>query len=174
MTCSNLKYSNLEEYSDLLAKNAQKASKTLRTLPGEKRSSVLNRVAQLLRDRKPEILAANKIDLEAAAGKLDDAKMDRLTLNDARIEAMAKGAEEIAAFTDPLNRILESRELKNGIKISRVAVPIGSVFFIFESRPNVTIDGACLCFKAGNAVILRGGKESLNSAKCLAGIFHKA
>ena len=174
MTCSNLKYSNLEEYSDLLARNAQKASKTLRTLPGEKRSAVLNRVAQILRDRKPEILAANKIDLEAAAGKLDDSKMDRLTLNDARIEAMAKGAEEIASFADPLNKVLESRELKNGIKISRVAVPIGAVFFIFESRPNVTIDGACLCFKAGNAVILRGGKESLNSAKCLAGIFHEA
>ena len=87
---------------------------------------------------------------------------------------MAKGAEEIASFADPLNKVLESRELKNGIKISRVAVPIGSVFFIFESRPNVTIDGACLCFKAGNAVILRGGKESLNSAKCLAGIFHEA
>ncbi len=174
MTCSNMKYSNLEEYSDLLARNAQKASKTLRTLPGEKRSAVLNRVAQILRDRKPEILAANKIDLEAAAGKLDDSKMDRLTLNDARIEAMAKGAEEIASFADPLNKVLESRELKNGIKISRVAVPIGSVFFIFESRPNVTIDGACLCFKAGNAVILRGGKESLNSAKCLAGIFHEA
>ena len=174
MTCSNLKYSNLEEYSDLLAKNAQKASKALRTLPGEKRSAVLNRVAQILRDRKPELVSATKQDLEAAAGRLDGSKMDRLTLNDARIEAMAKGAEEIASFADPLNKVLESRELKNGIKISRVAVPIGSVFFIFESRPNVTIDGACLCFKAGNAVILRGGKESLNSAKCLAGIFHEA
>ena len=139
-------YSNLDEYSDLLAKNAKKASKNLRTLSGEKRSAVLNLVAKLLRVHKPEILAANKLDLEAAAGKLDDAKMDRLTLNDARIEAMAKGAEEIAAFTDPLNRVLESRELKNGIKISRVAVPIGSVFFIFDSRPYVAIAGACLCF----------------------------
>ena len=167
-------YSNLDEYSDLLAQNAKKASKNLRTLSGEKRSAVLNLVAKMLREKKPEILAANKLDLEAAAGKLDDSKMDRLTLNDARIEAMAKGAEEIASFADPLNRVLESRELKNGIKISRVAVPIGAVFFIFESRPNVTIDGACLCFKAGNSVILRGGKESLNSAKCLAGIFHEA
>ena len=166
-------YSNLEEYSDILAKNAKNASKTIRTLSAEKRSAVLNLVAKMLREQKQAILAANKLDLEAAAGKLDDSKMDRLTLNDARIEAMAKGAEEIAAFTDPLNRVLESRELKNGIKISRVAVPIGSVFFIFESRPNVTIDGACLCFKAGNAVILRGGKESLNSAKCLAGIFQR-
>ena len=170
-------YSNLEEYSDILAKNAKNASKTIRTLSAEKRSAVLNLVAKMLREQKQAILAANKLDLEAAAGKLDDSKMDRLTLNDTRIEAMAKGAEEIAAFTDPLNRVLrvlESRELKNGIKISRVAVPIGAVFFIFESRPNVTIDGACLCFKAGNAVILRGGKESLNSAKCLAGIFHAA
>ena len=168
------KYSNLEEYSEILAKNAKNASKTIRTLSAEKRSAVLNLVAKMLREQKQAILAANKLDLEAAAGKLDDSKMDRLTLNDARIEAMAKGAEEIAAFADPLNKVLESRELKNGIKISRVAVPIGSVFFIFESRPNVTIDGACLCFKAGNAVILRGGKESLNSAKCLAGIFHAA
>ena len=170
----NQKYSNLDEYTEILAKNAKKASKALRTLTADQRNGVLNCVAKLLRAQKTEILAANKMDLEAAAGKLDDAKMDRLTLNDARIEAMAKGAEEIAAFADPLNKVLESRELKNGIKISRVAVPIGVVFFIFESRPNVTIDGACLCFKAGNAVILRGGKESLNSAKCLAGIFRSA
>ena len=171
MTQNNV---NLENYSNELATKAQKASKKIRTLSAEKRTAELNRVAELLRAKQPEILAANKMDLEAAAGKLDDSKMDRLTLNDARIEAMAKGAEEIASFADPLNKVLESRELKNGIKISRVAVPIGSVFFIFESRPNVTIDGACLCFKAGNAVILRGGKESLNSAKCLAGIFHLA
>lgn len=167
-------YSNLDEYSDILAKNAKKASRTIRTLAADKRSAVLNRVAALLRENKPAILAANKIDVDASTGKISDAMIDRLTLNDSRIEAMAVGAEEIAAFTDPLNRVLESRELKNGIKISRVAVPIGSVFFIFESRPNVTIDGACLCFKAGNAVILRGGKESLNSAKCLAEIFRTA
>ena len=116
------KYSNLEEYSEILAKNAKNASKTIRTLSAEKRSAVLNLVAKMLREQKQAILAANKLDLEAAAGKLDESKMDRLTLNDARIEAMAKGAEEIAAFTDPLNRVLESRELKNGIKISRVAV----------------------------------------------------
>ena len=137
MTQNNV---NLEKYSDELANKAKNASKKIRTLSAEKRAAVLARVAEILRAKKPEILAANKIDLEAAAGS----KMDRLTLNDARIESMAKGAEEIAAFTDPLGRVLESRELKNGIKISRVAVPIGSVFFIFESRPNVTIDGALL------------------------------
>lgn len=165
---------DLEKYSDLLAQNARKASKKIRTLSAETRSKVLARVAELLRASKPEILAANKLDTDAAQGKISDSMLDRLTLNDARIESMAKGAEEIAAFADPLNKVLEARELKNGIKISRVAVPIGSVFFIFESRPNVTIDGACLCFKAGNAVILRGGKESLNSAKCLSDIFRKA
>ncbi|WP_407444808.1 glutamate-5-semialdehyde dehydrogenase [Fibrobacter sp.] len=167
-------YSNLDDYSEILAKNAKKASRTIRTLAADKRAAVLKSVASLLRESKESILAANKIDVDASTGKISDAMIDRLTLNDSRIEAMAVGAEEIAAFTDPLNRVLESRELKNGIKISRVAVPIGSVFFIFESRPNVTIDGACLCFKAGNAVILRGGKESLNSAKCLAEIFRTA
>ena len=165
---------HLEQYSNLLAENARKASQTIRTLGAEIRSKVLNRVAELLRAEKTEILARNRLDLEEARGRISDSMMDRLTLNDARIEAMAKGAEEIAAFADPLNRVLEERTLKNGIKISRVAVPLGARFFIFESRPNVTIDGACLCFKAGNAVILRGGKESLNSAKCLAGIFRRA
>lgn len=167
-------YSNLDQYSDILAKNAKKASRTIRTLSTEKRSSVLNRVAELLRENKNDILEANKLDVQTSTGKISEAMIDRLTLNDDRIEAMAKGAEEIAAFADPLGRILESRELKNGINISRVAVPIGAVFFIFESRPNVTIDGACLCFKAGNAVILRGGKESINSAKFLASLFRKA
>ena len=82
MKNTSISYSNLEEYSDLLAQNAKKASKNLRTLTAEKRSAVLNLVAKMLRERKPEILAANKLDLEAAVGKLDDAKMDRLTLND--------------------------------------------------------------------------------------------
>ncbi len=165
---------NLEQYSELLARNARKASRTLRTLSAEARNAALNLVAKKLREQKAEILAANKVDLEASAGKISDSMMDRLTLNDARIEAMAKGAEEIAAFTDPLGRVLEARELKNGIKISRVSVPMGAIFFIYESRPNVTIDGACLCFKSGNAVVLRGGKESLKSSKILADIFRSA
>lgn len=165
---------NLDEYAENLAKNAKQATRGLRTLSAERRNAALNLVAQKLREQKAAILAANKLDLDASAGKISDAMMDRLTLNDARIEAMAKGAEEIAAFTDPLGRILEARELENGIKISRVAVPLGAIFFIYESRPNVTIDGACLCFKSGNAVVLRGGKESLNSSKLLANIFRSA
>ena len=167
-------FENLDIYAEFLAKNAKKASRGLRTLSSEARNNALNLVAKKLREQKNEILAANKLDLVASEGKISDSMMDRLTLNDARIEAMAKGAEEIAAFAEPLGKELENRELKNGINIRRVAVPLGSIFFIYESRPNVTIDGACLCFKSGNAVILRGGKESLNSCKLLASIFRSA
>ena len=167
----SINYSNLEQYADELANLAKKAGRNLRTVSAEKKAQVLRLVAERIRAQKSEILAENAKDCEAFKDKLSEAMLDRLTLNDARIEAMAKGAEEIAEFTDPLGRVLESRELPNGIQISRVAVPMGAIFFIYESRPNVTIDGACLCFKSGNAVVLRGGKESLNSSKFLAGIF---
>ncbi|MBO7384430.1 MAG: glutamate-5-semialdehyde dehydrogenase [Fibrobacter sp.] len=170
----SINYSNLEQYADELANLAKKAGRNLRTVSAEKKAQVLRLVAERIRAQKSEILAENAKDCEAFKDKLSEAMLDRLTLNDARIEAMAKGAEEIAEFTDPLGRVLESRELPNGIQISRVAVPMGAIFFIYESRPNVTIDGACLCFKSGNAVVLRGGKESLNSSKFLAGIFRKA
>ena len=121
MTQNNV---NLEKYSDELANNAKNASKKIRTLSAEKRAAVLARVAEILRAKKPEILAANKIDLEAAAGKLDDSKMDRLTLNDARIESMAKGAEEIAAFTDPLGRSAAFSNPVNSRTASRLAVSL--------------------------------------------------
>ncbi len=165
---------SIQEYANLLAGNARKASQFVRILSAEARNQVLFRVAKLLRERLHEILAANAQDVEAAEGNLSPAMVDRLTLNPARIEAMAKGVEEIAAFADPLNHVLEKRTLKNGLDISRVSVPIGAIFFIYESRPNVTIDGAALCFKAGNAVILRGGKESLASSKYLTTLFREA
>ena len=107
MTQNNV---NLEKYSDELANNAKNASKKIRTLSAEKRAAVLARVAEILRAKKPEILAANKLDLEAAAGKLDDSKMDRLTLNDARIESMAKGAEENNRWSLPLHQGWQRRD----------------------------------------------------------------
>ncbi|MDR1760485.1 MAG: glutamate-5-semialdehyde dehydrogenase [Fibrobacter sp.] len=165
---------SIQEYANLLAENAREASQFVRALSADTRNQVLFRVAKLLRERLHEILAANAVDVEAAEGNLSPSMVDRLTLNPARIEAMAKGVEEIAAFTDPLNRVLEKRTLKNGLDISRVSVPIGTIFFIYESRPNVTIDGAALCFKSGNAVILRGGKESLASSKYLTTLFREA
>lgn len=165
---------SLQNLADVLASQARSASGNLRTLSENSRKAVLLRTAELLREKKSEIFEKNRLDLENNKGKISDAMLDRLTLNEARLEAMARGVEEIAEFSTPIGKVLEKRTLANGIDISRVAVPIGSVFFIYESRPNVTIDGAALCFKAGNAVILRGGKESIYSSSILAEIFRMA
>lgn len=165
---------SLQDLADSLASQARMASRVLRSISEETRNAVLLRTAELLREKKSEIFEKNRLDLENNKGKISDAMLDRLTLNEARLEAMARGVEEIAAFPTPIGKVLEKRTLANGIDISRVAVPIGSVFFIYESRPNVTIDGAALCFKAGNAVILRGGKESIYSSGILADIFRMA
>ncbi len=165
---------DLDSYATALAQNAKQAFSIVRTLSLESRNAILLHVAKLLREQTSELLKENAKDLEAARGHISEAMMDRLTLNESRIETMAKGVEEIAAFKDPCGHVLENRTLANGVSISRVAVPIGSVFFIYESRPNVTIDGAALCIKSGNSVILRGGKESLHSSKALANIFRDA
>ncbi len=162
-------------YVDQLVGNARKASRLLRSLSATKRNEVLLRVSQLLREQVPQILIANQVDVEAAIAQgLSKAMIDRLTLTQKRVEDMAMALEEIAVFSDPLGKILEFRTMSNGAALSRVTTPIGTVLFIYESRPNVTIDGAALCFKSGNAVILRGGKESLSSSRILADLFRQA
>lgn len=162
---------DIQDYALNLAQNARTASSNIRTVSADIRNQILHRVAESLRLHEAEILEENGKDVEENRATLSPAKLDRLTLDHGRIELMAKGAEQIASFPDPLGKILEQRTLENGAEISRVSVPLGSVFFIYESRPNVTIDGAALCFKAGNAVILRSGKESLRSSQILARIF---
>jgi glutamate-5-semialdehyde dehydrogenase len=162
----------IDESAKEIAQTAKGVSIELRTLSAEVRNDALRKIAVALRLKEAEIIRENEKDTEAAKTSGMSAYMlDRLTLNPKRIEEMAHGVEEIAAFADPLGKILEHRLLKNGIDISRVSVPLGAIFFIYESRPNVTIDGAALCFKAGNAVILRGGKESVHSSAFLANIF---
>ncbi|HSQ40785.1 MAG TPA: glutamate-5-semialdehyde dehydrogenase [Fibrobacteraceae bacterium] len=164
-----------KEYVNQLALGARKAAQGLRALDPTLRDKVLLRVAVLLRANTSTLLAANQKDLELAKSQgLSKAMLDRLTLTEARVADMAKGVEEIAGFPDPLDRVLESRRMVNGAELRRVTTPIGAVLFIYESRPNVTIDGAALCFKSGNAVILRGGKESLVSSKALAALFRQA
>jgi len=154
---------------------AKNASLELRTLSFELRNRALQKVAAFIRANEANIIEENKKDVEAAKdGGLTSYMIDRLALDPKRIEDMARGVEEIASFADPLGKVLEYRTLKNGIDISRVSVPLGAIFFIYESRPNVTIDGAALCFKAGNSVILRGGKESVNSSYFLAKLFCEA
>jgi glutamate-5-semialdehyde dehydrogenase len=166
---------NQQQYVDQLASNVQRAARSLRSLNSAVRDQVLRRVATLLREKTPEILSANVLDLQQAASLgLSKAMVDRLTLNESRIADMATGVEEIASFPDPLQHVLESRTMSNGAQLERISTPIGTVLFIYESRPNVTIDGGALCFKSGNAVILRGGKESLASSAILAQIFQSA
>ncbi len=165
---------DIQDYATKLAENARTASANIRTLSSDTRNRVLLDVAASLRANEAKILEENEKDVEANRPTLAPAKLDRLTLDHDRVELMARGVEQIASFPDPLGKILEKRTLENGAEISRVTVPLGSVFFIYESRPNVTIDGAALCFKAGNSVILRGGKESLRSSKILASLFQQS
>jgi glutamate-5-semialdehyde dehydrogenase len=122
--------------------------------------------AAALREHQAQIIAANAEDIAAAPG-LTPAFRDRLLLNAARIEAMAKGLEEVAALPDPVGRVLAEWQRPNGLRMQRVAQPLGVIGMIFESRPNVTADAAALCLKSGNAVILRGGSESLRSATAI-------
>jgi len=145
------------------ARAARDAAHALSVAPRPQKDAALAAAAAALRARAETLIAANAEDLAAATG-LTPAYRDRLALTPARIEAMAKGLEEIAALPDPVGRTLTEWTRPNGLVIRRVAQPIGVVGMIYESRPNVTADAGGLCLKAGSAVILRGGKESLQSS----------
>jgi len=132
-------------------------------------------MADILIDRKEDIRQANRKDLDQAETLgLTNAMIDRLTLTDARIEGMAAGLREIASFPDPVGTLTDVVQRPSGIRVGKMSVPIGLIGFIYESRPNVTADAAGLCLKAGNAVLLRGGKEALNSNRLLAEILNEA
>jgi len=144
---------------------AKAAARALATSPTAQRNAALMAMAASLRAAGNEILEANATDVAAFSGTA--AYRDRLTLNPARLEAMAKGLEDIAALPDPVGRVLTEWERPNGLKIRRVAQPLGVIGMIYESRPNVGADAAGLCLKSGNAVILRGGSESHHSAQAI-------
>lgn len=153
---------------------AKKAAAVLRTA-GEKKRRALLEAAQALRAAAPEILAANAVDLAAARESgMRDAMLDRLTLTEARIEAMAQGVEDVAAQRDPVGRVLSGETRPNGLKIEKVTVPMGVIGIIFEARPNVTSDAAALCLMAGSAVILRGGKEAFHSNMAVTSVLQAA
>ncbi len=147
------------------AASARAAARALAHSPAEQRNTALYAMAGALRDAAPLILAANTTDLAAFSGTA--AFRDRLVLTGPRIEAMAKGLEGVAALPDPLGRMLADWTRPNGLRIQRVATPIGVVGMIYESRPNVGADAAGLCLKSGNAVILRGGSDSAHSARAI-------
>jgi glutamate-5-semialdehyde dehydrogenase len=144
---------------------AREASRTLARSSAEMRNTGLRTMADALRARMHDILAANQTDVAAYTGSA--AFLDRLTLNPARVEAMAKGLEEVSDLPDPLDRTLADWTRPNGLRIRRVATPIGVIGMIYESRPNVGADAAALCLKSGNAVILRGGSDGINSAAAI-------
>jgi glutamate-5-semialdehyde dehydrogenase len=144
---------------------ARESSRVLAGTSEDQRNSALSIMATSLRDHRVEILAANAADLAAFKGP--NAFRDRLTLNEMRVDAMAQGLEDVAALPDPLGRILADWTRPNGLRIQRIATPIGVIGMIYESRPNVGADASALCLKSGNAVILRGGSDSLNSARAI-------
>ncbi|WP_367160717.1 glutamate-5-semialdehyde dehydrogenase [Kozakia baliensis] len=150
---------------NILTKAARVAARVLAVSPTDQRDAALRAAANALRAQTAEILEANARDV--AASQANAAFRDRLTLDPARVEAMAKGLEEIAELPDPLGRVLSEWTRPNGLLIRRVAVPIGVIGMIYESRPNVGADAAGLCIKSGNAVILRGGSESFHSARAI-------
>ena len=152
----------------LLAERARAASGTLGSLPSGLKNRWLVSAAAALEARTPEIMAANARDLAAAtAAGLSPALLDRLTLTPSRIRSAAEGLRQVAALPDPVGEVREGSLRPNGLQVLKVGVPIGVIFFVYESRPNVTIDAAGLCIKSGNAVILRGGTEALHSNTAL-------
>ncbi|MFQ6861012.1 MAG: glutamate-5-semialdehyde dehydrogenase [Beduini sp.] len=149
------------------------ASKELALLTEEKRNQILKNIACLLIERKEEILTANQKDI-ANAAELSKAMIERLTLTYEKIEAMAKQVEIVVKQKDPLHRELESIQRPNGLLIKKMSIPLGVMAIIYESRPNVTIDVACLCVKSGNACVLKGGKEAHHTNQVLVALIHDA
>ncbi|WP_105265366.1 glutamate-5-semialdehyde dehydrogenase [Pseudoalteromonas sp. T1lg76] len=157
-----------------ISAQAAKAAKVLALLDTESKNTVLRDMAKALRDNKEQIKTRNEQDLaQARDNNLAPAMVDRLTLTDDRIEDMAVGIETIAELDDPVGQLRSLGERPNGIKITKMRVPLGVICMIYEARPNVTADAGALCFKSGNAVILRGGKEALASSMAIAEVLHQ-
>jgi glutamate-5-semialdehyde dehydrogenase len=165
----------LTEQMTQLAQQAKAASRDLSRLTTADKNACLLAMADALEQNARAIKEANARDMEVGVGMgLSSAMLDRLKLDDKRIAAMAQGLREVAALPDPVGRVLDERVRPNGLKLRKVSTPIGVVVIIYESRPNVTADAASLCFKSGNATILRGGKEALNSNLAIARIMIEA
>jgi glutamate-5-semialdehyde dehydrogenase len=155
-----------------LLKATQLASSAVRSLSDATRSALLNDLAERILARMEQILAENRKDLD----RMDDAdpKKDRLLLNEARIGGLAQSLREVALLPDPTGEVLLEKTLEQGLQLRKIAVPLGVVGVIYESRPNVTLDVAALCLRSGNACVLKGGKEASYSNHCLVGLIHES
>ena len=155
-----------------MGKTAKEAAIVLAVLPTETKNNVLQKAADALLQDKQTILAENEKDVAAAvAAGIKGAFIDRLTLNEKRLEEMANGLREVATLVDPVGKLRSMNTLENGLVIKQMSVPMGVIGIIFEARPNVTADAFGLCFKAGSAVLLRGGKEAIATNKAIVAIF---
>ncbi len=172
MVTTNLpQIDNVEAYVDQIAEEAREASRVLTRLSSDKKNQVLIEAARRIRDQKETIQKQNQLDLDAGKENgLSKAMLDRLELNDKRLEGIATMLEEVAALPDPVGEITQMRVRPNGLQVGQMRVPLGVVGLIYESRPNVTADAAALCLKSGNSVLLRGGKEAIHSNMALAHI----
>ena len=166
-----------EDISSLMSKmgaNAAKAGQIIKQATSKQKDDALKIAAQALRNNKDRILRANSIDMDHASKKgLKSALIDRLYLNDRRLEDVALGLENITELPDPVGQVIKSWHRPNGLEISQIRVPLGVIGIIYESRPNVTADAGGLCLKSGNAVILRGGSESFNTSRAIVSCLHE-
>ena len=166
---------DIQAYVEELAHAAKEASRPLSFATNDERSAAVNAMATALRANTDAIIAANEVDMTAArdAG-IDAGLLDRLMLDEARIEGMAKGLEELAALPDSVGRVLEERTIDQGLHLQKVSVPMGLVAMVYEARPNVTSDAAGICIRTGNACILRGGSIALHSCSAIASVLADA
>ena len=160
--------SSLQETIHQMGRQARAAAYQLAQLSSDEKNAILRAMAAAIREATPELLEANARDIAAGTGKgLSAAMLDRLRLDEKRIEAMAAGIDQVATLPDPVGQVLEKWTRPNGIEIEQIRVPIGTIGIIYESRPNVTVDAAVLCVRAGNATLLRGGSEAIHSNRAL-------
>jgi glutamate-5-semialdehyde dehydrogenase len=159
---------DLTAYCQDLGRRARDAARQLGTVTGDRKDRWLLGSAAALENQTPALIEANARDVAAAADNgLTAAQIDRLRLTPERLRAAAEGMRQVAALPEPIGRVLDSSIRPNGLQVCKVGVPLGVIFFIYESRPNVTVDAAALCVKSGNAIILRGGKEALHTNTAL-------
>ncbi|MFC1839008.1 glutamate-5-semialdehyde dehydrogenase [Thermodesulfobacteriota bacterium] len=166
---------SINQMIEEMAKAAKKASRVLRTIDRRKKDAVLDSIVKKLIEREKDIYSENEKDIRGATERgLSSAMIDRLTLNNKTMESMIKGVKEVMLLPDPVGEVTGMWKRPNNLLAGRVRIPLGVIGFIYESRPNVTVDAASLCLKSGNAVILKGGSEAINSNLILATIVEEA
>ncbi|MBT6180054.1 MAG: aldehyde dehydrogenase family protein, partial [Deltaproteobacteria bacterium] len=165
----------LQDQLEILGRDARQAARPVARATQDARTQAINNMAELLLQGRQSVEEANREDMKAAhERKLSQAMCDRLELSGTRIDNLAQALREIAELEDPVGSTTRAWERPNGLKISKVRLPLGVIMMIYESRPNVTMDAAALCIRSGNAVVLRGGSEAMHTNRVLAAIVQQA